>query len=323
MSHEARRHPAGSGQAAPRVSVVSAFLDAERFIAEAIDSVLAQDYRDFEIILVDDGSRQPCTDIARAYADRYGPVVRYLDHEGHRNRGTGASRNLGISVARGEFIALIDADDVWHPRKLAEQVAIMDAHRSLGMVCGAARYWRSWNGGADAIVQTGHVTNVVVPPPEAALALYPLGKAAAPCPSDLLLRSDLVRALGGFEEDFTGVLQLYEDQTLLAKLYQIAPVYFSDRIWINYREHPGSCMATVVAAGRYDEVRRYFLNWLDRYLLAHPAKDARVRVALDKALWRFRHPVWYAALNRSAALWQSGWRLARRVGLAAQPRGAR
>jgi hypothetical protein len=313
MRHEALRHRAVSGQAAPRVSVVSTFLNAERFIAEAIDSVLAQCFRDFELILVDDGSTRPCTDIARAYADRYAPVVRYLDHDVHRNRGISASRNLGIAVARGEFIALIDADDVWQPAKLAEQVTIMDAHGSLGMVCGAPRYWRSWNGGTDVIVPTGHVTNVVVPPPEAALALYPLGKATSPCPSDLLLRTDLVRSLGGFEEHFTGARQLYEDQGFLAKLYLAAPVYFSDRTWINYRQHSESCMATVMADGRYDEVRLYFLNWLEQYLVARPRTDARVGVALEKALWQFRHPGLYAVLNQPAALWQSGRRVARRL----------
>ena len=111
-------------------------------------------------------------------------------------------------------------------------VAVMDAHPEIGMVCGAARYWRSWNGGNDTVVHSGHVSNRVVHPPDAALALYPLGRAASPCPSDLLVRRDLVMALGGFEEHFTGVRQLYEDQGFLAKLYLAAPVYFSDRVWI-------------------------------------------------------------------------------------------
>src|SRR5436190_825161 len=140
--------------AAPRVSVITPFLNAERFIAEAIESVLAQDFHDFELILIDDGSSRKCRDIARNYAVRYADVIRYVSHEGHVNRGISASRNLGVSLARGELVAFIDADDVWAPAKLSEQVAIMDAHPELGMVCGAARYWRSWNGGRDVIVPT-------------------------------------------------------------------------------------------------------------------------------------------------------------------------
>src|SRR5207247_8430883 len=135
------------------------------------------------------------TEIAHAYAARYAPVIRYVEHEGHRNRGTAASRNLGLAVARGELVAFIDADDVWAPTKLADQIAIMDARPGLRMVCGAARYWRSWNGGSDVIVPTGHVVNVVVPPPQAALALYPLGNEAAHCTSHLALRPALSHAV--------------------------------------------------------------------------------------------------------------------------------
>jgi glycosyltransferase involved in cell wall biosynthesis len=299
--------------AAPRVSVVSTFLNAERFIAEAIESVLAQDFRDFELILIDDGSTRESTEIAHAYAARYASVIRCFEHEGHRNRGISASRNLGIAMARGEFVAFIDADDVWAPTKLAEQIAIMDARPELGMVCGAARYWKSWNGGTDVIVPTGHVVNVVVPPPEAALALYPLGKAASPCPSDLLLRREVVARLGGFEDHFTGARMLYEDQAFLAKVYLAAPVYFSDRVWINYREHAESCMASVRRDGYYDEVRLYFLNWLERYLSAIPDARPDVRAALQRSLWRFRHPVLYAAAHRSSAMLQTAQRVAGRL----------
>ena len=178
-----------------------------------------------------------------------------------------ASRNLGISSAAGDFIAFIDADDVWKPRKLEEQLAILKAHPDVGMVCGTVNYWASWQGGAnDKAVPTGHVLNRPVPNPEAMLALYPLGTAAAPCPSDILLRSDVVRAVGGFESHFTGPRQMYEDQGFLAKVYLMTPVYFSNKVWLDYRQHEESCVASVVREGRYHEVRLYFLNWLEKYI---------------------------------------------------------
>ena len=297
---------------APRVSVITIFLDAERYLGEAIESVLAQDFRDFELILVDDGSAQACSAFARGYAERHAPVVRYLEHPGHRNRGMSASRNLGISAAAGEFIAFIDADDAWSPDKLRQQLAIVDSHPELGMVCGAVRYWYSWSGGDDVIVPTGHVQNRIVRPPEAALALYPLGAAAAPCPSDLLLRREVVAALGGFEEHFTGPRQMYEDQGFLAKLYLSAPVFFSDQVWLSYRQHADSCVAEVTRDGRYDEVRRYFLTWLERYLAGLPAADPRVSTALRHALWPYRHPALHQASRRSAELLRLGRRIARR-----------
>lgn len=289
--------------APPRVSVVAIFLNAERFLDEAIRSVLAQSFADFELILVDDGSTDGGTAIARRHAGRHDGRVRYVEHEGHVNRGMSASRNLGVRHARGEFVAFIDADDVWLPDKLADQVAIMDAHPNLGMVCGAVRYWRSWSGGEDAIVPTGHVLNRVVEPPAASLRLYPLGTAAAPCPSDLLLRRDVLEQTGGFEEHFTGPRQMYEDQGFLAKLYLVAPVYFSDRVWLNYRQHGDSCVAAVMRDGRYHEVRRYFLEWLEGYLRAStPGVPRRVRAAVRRALRPYRHPLLHAVATRTARL---------------------
>ncbi|HEX8089705.1 MAG TPA: glycosyltransferase family 2 protein, partial [Blastocatellia bacterium] len=95
------------------VSVIIIFLNAEEFIAEAIESVFDQTYSDWELLLVDDGSTDASAEIALRYAAGYRGRVRYLEHEGHQNRGMSASRNLGIASARGEFVAFLDADDVW------------------------------------------------------------------------------------------------------------------------------------------------------------------------------------------------------------------
>src|SRR6266545_8317921 len=96
----------------PLVSTVMIFLDAEPFLEEAIDSVFVQTYRHWELLLVDDGSTDGSSDIAKRYAREHPGRVRYLEHPGHENRGTSASRNLGVRHSRGELVALLDADDV-------------------------------------------------------------------------------------------------------------------------------------------------------------------------------------------------------------------
>lgn len=275
----------------PAVSAISIFLNAETFLAEAIDSVLAQTCDDWELLLVDDGSTDGGTELARAYERRHPGRIRYLDHPGHANRGMSATRNLGIAMARGRYIAFIDADDVWRPQKLAEQLDIMARHPAAAMVCGAVNYWRSWRpGGEDQVVPTGHVLDQLVIPPAATLALYPLGVAAAPCPSDMLLRADTVRAVGGFEAQFTGARMMYEDQAFLAKLYLSAPVFFSGRTWLDYRQHESSCVAEVTGGGRYHEVRRWFLKWFETYIADRPDVPLAVRTALDRALRPYRRP---------------------------------
>ena len=275
----------------PRVSVIAIFYNAAEFLGEAIESVLGQDYRDFELLLVDDGSNDSSSAIALAYAEREPGRIRYLEHPGGENRGMSASRNLGIREARGDLIAFIDADDRWRPGKLAEQTELLDRIPQLDASCGTVNYWRSWAGGTDEAVATGHVRGRPIAPPEAMLALYPLGKAAAPCPSDLMVRRATALRLSGFEESFTGALQMYEDQAFLAKLYLEGTVYFDERCWLDYRRHDASCIATVSRDGRYDEVRRHFLEWLRGYLAERPhLQHAAVMTALNRALFPYRHP---------------------------------
>jgi glycosyltransferase involved in cell wall biosynthesis len=276
---------------APRISIVTAFFNAEPFIAETIESVLAQDYRDFELLLVDDGSTDGSTSIAKDYARKHPGVIRYLEHVEHANRGAAASRNLGLREARGEFVATLDADDCWAPGKLREQVTILERHPEVDAVCGTARYWRSWEGGEDRLVPSGHARNRPVPPPEAILAVWPLGPSTAPCPSDLLMRRSAMQAIGGFEESFVGPLQLYEDQAFLTKFYLAKTIFFSDKVWLDYRVHDRSCVAQTRRSGMRDEVRHHFLEWLEGYLKKSSRRyDLRIRMALKRALFRYRHP---------------------------------
>src|SRR5215211_5536877 len=262
----------------PLVSSNITFLNASKFIQEAIDSVLAQTHENVELLLVDDGSTDESTQIALGYAERFPEKVLYLEHEGHENRGAAAARNLGLRQARGEYIALLDADDVWLPRKLEEQVAILDSHPEVGMVYGLSQYWHSWtmspeDAHRDHVPKLGVQTDTLFEPPALSTLLYPLGRGTAPCPSDLLLRREAVERVGGFEEAFTGVYQLYDDQTFLAKVYLNEPVFVASKCWDRYRQHPEQCVSVVHEAGQYHTVRLAFLQWLAEYFYAQGVGD--------------------------------------------------
>src|SRR5262245_28935708 len=118
----------------PLVSVVIIFLNAEKFLQEAIASVLTQTYPNWELILVNEGSVDASIDIAMSHARSRPKKIRYFTHEGRVNLGMSASRNLGIENARGTYIAFLDADDVWMPAKLEEQVAILENEPAVAMV---------------------------------------------------------------------------------------------------------------------------------------------------------------------------------------------
>ena len=299
MMDDARDNGKGMSPDAPDVSVVMIFLNGERFIREAIESVLGQTFQSLELLLCDDGSSDGSTDIAKAFVELHPDRVRYLEHEGHINKGMSAARNLGIAHSRGSYIAFIDCDDVWRPQKLAEQIAIMRRHPDVGVVCGAANYWSSWEGREDRIVLTGHVQDCPVLPPDASLALYPLGQACAPCPSDLLVRRAVVEKAGGFEERFRA---FYEDQGFLAKVYLHCPVYFASKVWLDYRQHDTSCMA-LTGPDAYHAARREFLDWFGSYLTTLPGgAPGAVMQAWRRANWPYRHPVLHRASMKARSL---------------------
>jgi glycosyltransferase involved in cell wall biosynthesis len=283
----------------PTVSVVLIFFDDERFLPEAIDSVFAQSFTDWELILADDGSTDGSTAIARRTAEGYPDRVRYVDHVGHANRGPSATRNLGVEAARGRYVAVLDSDDVWEPDKLAEQVAILDAHPEVGLVVGTSRYWWSWAGDdatcSDKPMPIGAPPERVHQPPELALLLYPLGSGVAPCPSSWLLRREVIDRVGGWEEH---IHPIYEDQGFLGKAYLETAVWVSSRCWDRYRRHPGQLMS-VTDAETHRQARCSYLAWYEEHLRRRRTRDPRIWRALRRARWPYRHP--RLAAVRSAA----------------------
>jgi len=111
----------------PRVSVIIAAYNAAATIAATVESVLAQTFRDFEIIAVDDGSTDRTREILAGFGDR----VRLIEQ---RNNGPAAARNAGARVSSGEYLAFLDADDLWRPTMLERAVAALDADPSSALV---------------------------------------------------------------------------------------------------------------------------------------------------------------------------------------------
>jgi hypothetical protein len=275
------------------VSAITIFLNAERFIGEAVESVFAQTYANWELLLVDDGSTDRSTSIARDYAARHPERIRYLEHAGHENRGMSASRNLGLRHARGEYVAFLDADDVWLARKLERQVAILAAHPEADMVYGNTQFWRSWTGNSDDRQWDlprgiGVEPDTLFRPPTLLTRCYPLGEAASPATCSMLMRREIVEQVGGFAPVFRG---MFEDQAFLAKLYLHATIYAADECWDKYRIHADSCVSVAMTTGGHRAARHFFLQWLADYLSEQGVKEAAVWRALDKALWPYRHPL--------------------------------
>ena len=282
------------------VSVIMIFLDAERFIEEAIASVFAQSWPRWELLLVDDGSRDRSTLVARLCAERHPERVRWLQHPGHANRGMSASRNLGIAAARGDCVAFLDSDDIWLPRRLERHVDILERDPGAAMVYGPTLHWYSWTGdptdaGRDHARELWVETNRRYEPPFLLARFLELANGNLPGICSLLIRRAALLEVGGFEEQFRNS---FEDQVFLSKMCLAKPVYVTDECLDRYRQHPDSYCAVAQRQGDYDPDRpnprqRTYLEWLETHLAGRGVDDPRLLKALRFQLSAYRSPLRY------------------------------
>jgi glycosyltransferase involved in cell wall biosynthesis len=291
----------------PLYSGLVVFKNAGDTLAQAIASVKAQPYEDWELILVDDGSTDAGTAIARA-ASEADPRIRYLEHPGRQNLGKSVSRNLGIFAARGKYLALLDADDVWLPNRMTKHLAILDNDPSIGMVAGCIHYWRHWASektvgqGPYRPTRTIYEDGAVVPGIKFLTAM--LREEAwrreniCPYPSGVTVRRDLAQSLGGFEKEF---LLLYDDVVFFSKIFLASRVAIEHEVCALYRMPTGAKFSFSFINGRKSgdwhpvkgnpaELR--YLNWLDRY--TRDIDDAELKSALALARVPYR---WGAAFE--------------------------
>jgi GT2 family glycosyltransferase len=201
-----------------KVSVIIPTYNGERYIKQAVDSVLGQTYGDFEIIVVDDGSTDNTAERLRLYGDR----ITYLYQE---NRKLPAARNTGIRAARGEYLAFLDSDDLFLPHKLAAQARYLDERPDVGLVASGHQY-------VDEAGQLLQESRPWIGRPAITLESILFG-GLAPVHA-VLLRRDWFDRVGGFDEQFA----YCEDMDLWYRLALAGcPMVWEPAVVCQYRLH--------------------------------------------------------------------------------------
>jgi glycosyltransferase involved in cell wall biosynthesis len=188
-----------------KVSVIIPVFNCERFIGEAIDSVLAQTYRDFELIVVDDGSEDDTAMRVRSYGDK----LTYLYQS---NAGQAKARNLGYAHSSGEYLVFLDADDRWYPQMLQVEVQALDANPQVGLVYSDV----------DVINEDGELLQrhyLAHRANRKKKVNSIIGSHSIPFPSASLKRRVIFEKAGCFDVSF---YQGGEDVVLWAKMYRLA-----------------------------------------------------------------------------------------------------
>jgi glycosyltransferase involved in cell wall biosynthesis len=220
----------GAMSEGPFVSVLMTSYDRERYIAHAIESVLMQTFTDFELIVVDDASRDRTVDIARKYEGDQ--RVRVVVNE--RNLGDFPNRNRAAALARGRFLKYHDSDDLMYPHTLATMVPPLAAESRAGFALSAGRHWP---GGPCPMLLT----------PQMAYQREFLGAGLFMCgPSGAVFRAEVFRSLGGFPE-----MGVASDHLFWLKACAMTNVLLvpADLFW--YRVHSGQELQSPAAARGY------------------------------------------------------------------------
>jgi len=210
----------------PQVSVVIPSYNCAAYLPEALDSLLAQTYADFEILVIDDGSTDQTAELLQAYCTQH-PKITAIRQQ---NQGVAVARNHGIQQAKGEWIAFLDADDILLPDKLAAQLALADAYPNVGMI----------HSGWQRVDSQGRFQMNVEPwlwVPELNLESWLRWKPVLPS-AMLFRRQWLVRA-GGFDRRFPPA----EDTDLVLRLsFMGCEAKWLPQITVKYRQHDSSAM---------------------------------------------------------------------------------
>ena len=279
----------------PFVSIIMPVFNTQAYVREAIESIIAQTFDDWELIVVDDGSTDRSREVVEACMNGRNLPIRLVTHSDNGNHGANASRNRGLEFARGAYVAYLDSDDVWLPNKLEDQAKLASQHPTVSLFLGATCYWYPEAPASDKVIAVGGPQDQIVAPPQLFHALYPIGTGSAPSVNTILVKREALIRVGGWDTQFRS----FTDQAFFVKFYLSEPVFISSSVYDRYRQNrAGSIMNLYLTGQRFYSEKLFFLRWLKAHLAAeHPhaaTERALVEAAVrDPRLWFFNSPIRY------------------------------
>lgn len=215
----------------PKISVIMSVYNGERYLREAVDSILNQTFTDFEFIVVNDGSTDNTLSILRQYSDKRLKIINHSE-----NLGLSRSLNMAIEVAKGKYIARMDADDISLPDRLELQSACLDKNRAVGLV--GCRYYQ--------IDQYGRIEGVFkVPLDNRSLGKY-LWTRHYIAHGTFMIRKEALDLVGTYDENF----KYAQDYELLLRIAEKFEICNLGNILYKWRAHKGGITTTELESQR-------------------------------------------------------------------------
>ena len=195
-------------------------------ISDAIQSVLVQSYKNWELIVVDDASIDNTKEMINGFLHK-SQQIHYIKQD--KNRGPSAARNVGISKSRGEFIAFLDSDDVWHPEKLSQFMKLILKYPRGKLFYSDLRIFEG-----DEIMPKTYFQQEEIPPMQGHISIHFIPFVPV-LPSAVVIKEEVLHRIGLFDEDTL----IGDDMDFFSRIIKKYPIYFVDMPLTYYRIHPG------------------------------------------------------------------------------------
>lgn len=205
---------------APAISVVMSVFNGDAFLSQAVESILSQTFRDFEFIIIDDGSTDKSAEILSDYATR-DTRIRIISHE---NKGRATSLNIGIAHAKADYIARMDADDISLPTRFGQQIAFLERHPEVGLLGGAVEIIEKSGrviGTVQSALQDSEIKSVM-------LVNNPMWHPA------VVMRKEVVLAAGAYRKPLLDS----DDYDLFLRMGERSQIANLGAVVLQYRVHP-------------------------------------------------------------------------------------
>jgi len=252
------------------ISIITPLYNGKKTFSETAESVLSQDFKDWEWILFDDGSKDGTQLEAKEYSNKYPGKIFYYEHNENANFGTSFTRNRAIEKSSGEIIGFIDQDDVWYKNRLTEQYNILKPLNECAMIWGPSLYWyrdREYKQPVGYKCQ-GLQSGIYNPPDFVEIFLSDIK--GTPIPGTTLIRRNYFDKVKGFEESIRGS----EDVVLWLKIADKFQIYYHDEVLVKYRKHEGSTLRIAKESGIMNEWDLGFYKWVSDFLERTSAKKS-------------------------------------------------
>jgi glycosyltransferase involved in cell wall biosynthesis len=226
---------------APLLTVMAVCYNHARFLVECLESIRAQTWQDFQLIVTDDGSTDGSRDLIRQWLKVHRPDAAFIAHI--QNRGLCATLNEALALVRGKYLAKLSTDDAWLPAKLERQLAIMESLPD----CVAVLYSDALQIDEDSkLLPRRYLPKAVLaePPPSGDVFLRVLRSNNFVLGVTTLLRTSCLRDVGGYDEGLA-----FEDWDMWLRLAERFDFVFSDEVYAKYREVQTSMSHTIVKYG--------------------------------------------------------------------------